>query len=377
VLFGDAFLLSIPDKRANGQAVTRHVLVDVGNAASGEQGSNDVFEPVIDDILDVLDGRSLDLYIMTHEHMDHVQGLPYAARDLDKELTVDYAWLTKSAHEDYYDDYPDAKRHFDALVAAYEAVQRSLAALPDAYRKELTGLLEVNNPHRTGECVDYLRNLTAANRTHYVYRGCSLTGTHPFRDASFKIWAPEEDTSEYYGHFRPITRAVSGQGPSKQMMRERPTPPPGVDAGAFYNLVEKRRNSVFDNLLTIDKARNNTSVVFSLEWQGWKLLFTGDAEVRSWKTMQKYNALESVHFLKVSHHGSENGTPYEELLDEILPLPGPTDVERCAVVSTGVGAYNGVPCTETLNDLSQRCTIYRTDDEVAPGEAFDLEFSSS
>jgi hypothetical protein len=54
-----------------------------------------------------------------------------------------------------------------------------------------------------------------------------------------------------------------------------------VDAGAFYDLVESRRRGFEDNLLAIDAANNNTSVVLLLEWRGWRLLFPGDAEVRS------------------------------------------------------------------------------------------------
>ena len=40
-----------------------------------------------------------------------------------------------------------------------------------------------------------------------------------------------------------------------------------------------------DSMLFIDRAANNTSVVFAVEWRGWQLLFPGDAELASWATM--------------------------------------------------------------------------------------------
>ena len=37
----------------------------------------------------------------------------------------------------------------------------------------------------------------------------------------------------------------------------------------------ENNSGVFTNALTIDKAKNNTSLVFMLEWRGWRLLFPG------------------------------------------------------------------------------------------------------
>jgi hypothetical protein len=134
-----------------------------------------------------------------------------------------------------------------------------------------------------------------------------------------------------------------------------PLPPPGVDGDAFYNLVDRRRHGLFDNLRAIDKAANNSSVVFCLEWRGWRLLFPGDAEERAWQEMGKRDLLKPVHFLKVGHHGSSNGTPNGELLDRILPLQAPDARPRSALVSTHEGTYSGVPDAATLADVGGRC----------------------
>jgi len=146
-----------------------------------------------------------------------------------------------------------------------------------------------------------------------------------------------------------------------------------VDAGAFYDLVEARRRGWGDNLLAIDQAANNTSVVFSLEWRGWRLLFAGDAELRSWKTMAKHGVLRPVHFLKIGHHGSENGTPPAEQLDRILPTQTPDGKPRFAALCTCADCYSGVPHGDTRTLLGRRCTVRSTED-VADGKYVDFEF---
>src|SRR5262245_27379499 len=87
VRFGDASLSTIPDRDPHtGITTARRILIDVGNAprvaGTGEGGDDAVFEPVVTDILNELDGKPLDLYVMTHEHLDHVQGLFFAATKL-------------------------------------------------------------------------------------------------------------------------------------------------------------------------------------------------------------------------------------------------------------------------------------------------------
>ena len=90
--------------------MNRHILIDFGNALGSEGGSDDVFGPVIDDILARLGGKPLDLYVMTHEHLDHVQGFLHSAVNLKKSLKVRQVWLTGSAHPDYYATHPQARK---------------------------------------------------------------------------------------------------------------------------------------------------------------------------------------------------------------------------------------------------------------------------
>jgi hypothetical protein len=362
VRFGDAILISVPDRDQNQESLTRHILIDVGNVLSGAGGQDTVFGPVIENIIHELAGQPLDLYVMTHEHLDHVQGLLYANqkclpnRDLKQQLRIQHAWLTASSAPDYYDTHGEARRKLDETRAAYKAMERFMAASPENLTPAVAVLMANNNPRATADCIDFLRSLAA--HTWYVHRQTDLAGKHPFQEARLEIWAPEEDTSIYYGAFQPLQLGLAGgEGPGEKPALTVPLPPSGVDAGAFYNLVAIRRSGYMDNLLAIDKAANNTSLVFCLEWRGWRLLFPGDAEVRSWMEMGKREILNPVNFLKVSHHGSHTGTPPVGILEKILPTPAPDARPRHAAVSTYVGTYDGVPDAATLTEIGGLCTL--------------------
>jgi beta-lactamase superfamily II metal-dependent hydrolase len=355
VRFGDAILVRVPDRDpATGETTRRHILIDVGNVLRKEGGDDTVFEAIVKNVLEQLDGEPLDLYVMTHEHLDHVQGLFHASKhsfqpdELKTKLATRFAWLTGSAAPDYYDTHPNARREKKLYAEAYARIGARLALLPAAEAEAFAAMYANNNPQKTADCVAFLRSL--AETTTYVHRGKDLDGTHPFREARFEIWAPEEDTASYYKSLMPLAIRAGGAaaGPAA-----RSVPPPGVDTGAFYDLVSFRERGFADNLLAIDKAANDTSVVFCLEWRGNRLLFAGDAELDSWRMMAEKNVLGPVDFLKVSHHGSHNGTPDADVLDRFLPSGG----KRRAVISTWTETYGGIPHEPTNDKLRARARL--------------------
>jgi hypothetical protein len=380
VRFGDAILISVPDRDGNGGTETRHILIDVGNMPGGEGGEDFVFAPVVEDIARELDGKPVDLYVMTHEHFDHVQGLLAASRgDPPLEVKAAYAWLTASSEPGYYEAFPNAKKRKLAFDGEFEAVERYVSALSaEELHPWVQALFLNNNPRKTSDYVDYLRQLAPDENTTYVYRGCDLAAKHPFREAKLEVWAPEQDTAAYRCRLRPLALSVTPpEGRKKRAELTAVKPPPGVDAEAFYNLVEMRRNGFFDNLLSIDAAGNNTSVVFSLDWRGWRLLFAGDAEAKSWRMMAKKGVLKPVDFLKVSHHGSANGLPEAEILERIMPAASPANRRRVAVVSTYEGTYGGVPARKLLEtELACRCDdlSYIETPQVPDGAYVDFTF---
>jgi hypothetical protein len=384
VQFGDAVLVSFPDRGPEGDEKVRHLLIDVGNVLFKKKGgADDAFKPVVEDVLKELDDEPLDLYVMTHEHLDHVQGLRYAESKLyvdhddqfKEKISPRFAWLTKSSQPGYYDEHEDAKRKNLMFQGIYDEIDGYMQAL-SATGAELSPMAEAlwlnNNYRKTQDCVDYIAGISDDPR--YVYRGFETEGHHPFEEAKIEIWAPEENTAEYYSNYRPMTMDL-GVTPTQEGEAPAITdvdPPPGVYAGAFYNLLNMRRGYM-ENLLAIDKAANNTSVVFALEWRGVRLLFTGDAEVKSWKMMEGNEVLKPVDFLKISHHASHTGTPDPDLLNKIIP---PEEGKmKCGLVSTWEGTYSGVPDGPTLDLLRERCEeLHLLHKKTKTGEHLDVFF---
>lgn len=396
VRFGDAILVRVPDRDAAGAPTLRHILIDVGNTLASARpknrampaepgGADDVLPPAVDEILRILGGHTLDLYVMSHEHLDHVQGLPYAqsrreagAKSLRDLLRPRFVWMTASAEGDaYYERHEQARRANDKRKAAFAAIQAHLWANGGSTLASLAPMLINNNPVHTGPCVQWLKELAPdGERPRYMHREVSaadLASAHPFREAQFEIWAPELDTSEYYGRLKPMALAAASSAdgaPPRPREDLRLVPPSGVDASAFLHLVDMRRRGILENLIAIDKAANDTSLVFCLVWRGVRLLFAGDAEEKSWKVMKREGVLQPVDFLKVSHHGSENGTPDPEILDLILPVTAPPQekARRVALVSTWSDTYNGIPNDPTNLKLKERCgaLVSTLDDRTKP-----------
>lgn len=388
VRFGDAFLISVPDDRGQddpppaagepADKIMRHILIDVGNALTKPGGSDEVFEPVVKDILQHLNGSPVDLYIMTHEHMDHIQGLLAANKKHGLTVNARYSWLTGSAAPDYYTrDWPDEAIPKKALQFQADSESTvddmfdyvtALQADGEDPEPALMGMLNINNYRRSKDNVDYLRERAPEDKTAYMYRGyenedgekvgpSSIDESHPFNSVKLEVWAPEENTADYYGRFRPRTLGFDGDAEPGIGDRKpvEPTPPPGVDASAFYRLVNARKNNLVENLLAIDKAKNNSSIVFCLEWAGWRFLFPGDAQTRSWQIMEREEMFKPpIHFLKISHHLSHNGTPEGEILDEILFTEPDDGRKRLAVASTYPFTYNGIPFNDIIHRLDER-----------------------
>ena len=181
VRFGDAILISVPETVPGEGTEVRHILIDVGNAKASKQGGEGhddrVFAPVVNDIVDMLNGRPLDLYVMTHEHWDHVQGLPYVDEKVltDKELKdllqVRHSWLSGSAAPDYYDTHENAKKGLDDVKRAFADIERLWHADPEQADDPFADVLMINNnPNATAFYVDRLRELAGEANTHYVHR---------------------------------------------------------------------------------------------------------------------------------------------------------------------------------------------------------------
>jgi beta-lactamase superfamily II metal-dependent hydrolase len=352
--FGDGILLAVPDG-----GTTRWVLIDVGNVLRSHGGADDLLVAAVRDI-HARTGGHVDLYIMTHEHLDHVQGL-LAAKNEGIAITADHVWMTASAGPHYYDANPEARKKKLGLERAVAALRTTLSG--SQVTAPLAAMLELNNSARTLDCVDHLRTI---GPTHYLHRASSLDGIHPFTETTVRILAPEEDTSVYYGAVRAQLDAANGAAsPARREPAARLVPSPGVDAGAFYDLMEQMDRGFAGSVFQIDAAANNTSLVVELRWRGRRLLFVGDAEQASWRQMAAQpDLLQPLDFLKIGHHGSRNATPPDSVLD--LCLPRDRREQAIALVSTCADVYESVPDDHTLARIASRVKVIHSTAESTP-----------
>ncbi|NLS91909.1 MAG: hypothetical protein GXX96_06975 [Planctomycetaceae bacterium] len=366
--FGDCILVTFPDGDA-----TRNMLIDFGNAPGQK---NTAFPSIVQNIYDETGGH-LDVLVMTHEHLDHMEGF-YSQKTMFNRFEVDYVWMSLPSHPDYYDDYPNAEalRQIRELAGAfYRRAAGDHVALAPSFATLLRNNL--SNADR----IDYVRGLPgSANHVLYLRRGNSVRHKPFSDDVKITILAPERDMSVYYGSHGHDLAAMSRRLAASD---EDSTPDPQdqwlfpdvpCEAGGPVNLSDRDwrllrssiQNGGVESIRALDRAANNTSLVFLMEVCGKRLLFPGDAELESWDVMADKcsDALEPIDFLKVSHHGSHNGTP-EDLLDRLLP-EGRRD-QATVLVSTQskvYGTQDPVPDEDLIGTLKQRCRkLFTTDGE--------------
>ena len=365
-LSGDAILVSIPEK-AGRKRVTRHLLIDVGHTLGDSGGGDSALEPVVRDIQNVLDGRPLDLYVMTHEHRDQVQGLYVASTQHQLHLDVDYAWLTASAAKDYHDAHPMAKEKRDALRTAYLGIERFLAAAPALHSPMLRELMLNNDPRRPGRASTTCEGWRGRGRPTSTGAANSRARIRSARRRS-RSWPPRRTR-------RPTTagpaRWPSAWAGATDRARSRPCwirCPRPASMPAPSSTSSRRGGADTPRPCWRSTAPPTTRASSSpCAWRGWRLLFPGDAESRSWRTIKtQLGTLEPVHFLKVGRHG----TPPAEILEEIFPKTPRERGRRKPVVCTCADAYAGASHNDTLDRLRRRCTVT----SAGPGEPLEFTF---
>lgn len=382
VRFGDCVLVSFDTETSE-----KHILVDFGNAPAGVRGGggkNDVFAPVAVDIRKRTKGV-IDLLVMSHEHLDHMEGF-YSERKIFSGFHVREVWMSIMSAPDYYKRFPKAQPEKKARLALLALAQRwdtrgLFARLPESMRALVANnVLALANKDR----IDYLRKLSK-NNPKYLHRTAKLAkGKGLGKNVKLEILAPEADASVYYksrdnrlwldAATRLGQQAERAQrSTSKRLVHA----PRHMAADEFADLRDRIAELDLADLLAIDKAANNTSLVFRLTVNGKVLLFPGDAEQESWAKMREHKLLQPVDFLKIAHHGSINGMPFEkpeDVLDRLVK-PGKKTI---ALVSTCRGVYGHTAETEIphfrmMAALEERCRkVYVTQDEAPFGEGFDI-----
>ena len=384
VRFGDCSLVSIKDG-----AIERHALIDFGNsptAVKRDAGKNDVFEPVARDIR-TRTGGVLDLLVMTHEHLDHLEGFHHQ-RAIFNSMTVRQVWMSLMSRPGYYDEFTKAKPQKEALRALATFVARWRQAnrfrlVPETLQAVVANnnLFELSNAER----VEYLRALTPSPKYFSRDRQQGVASHGLGGTVKVDVLAPEADASVYYGKLagkafglgERLRHAANTMGSRTRRTRALKRPP-HMAADEFDRLKDEIAELDVSSVFAIDKAANNTSLVLRITVGNKSLIFAGDAEEESWAQMAQRKLLKPVDFLKIAHHGSVNGMPFEgqhSVVDSLLR----TNRRTTALISTCRGVYGEsketeIPSHRLLELLTSRCRrVVVTEDVAAPGGFVDIK----
>jgi hypothetical protein len=267
-------------------------------------------------------------------------------------MQVGEVWMSLPSAPNYYKKYKKAEP-LQKLRAAATLYAERLRAHKVNLAPSFDALLRNNLSN--ADRIDYLRQL-GQRAPRYLARGSSVKAA--FAGAKVDILAPEKDMSVYCGKnrgFSGLARAFSAQASGKIDSRDQWTfpnvkrvPKPAIlDTSEWERLRSNIQEGGVEAMRTIDRALNNTSLVFVLT-------------VKTLAEKSKKH-LKPVDFLKVSHHGSHNGTPLD-LLDDLLPKS--RKKQAVVLVSTKEKVYgtkNPVPDQPLLKELAARCKkLYST-----------------
>jgi hypothetical protein len=341
--------------------------------------------------------------VATHAHEDHVQGFSVESF---QGIQIDRLWMSAAMNKDH----PQAENARALQAFALTALDKLRLSPNKGIADWAQSMLSLSK----AEGMEALVEKLPVGRRRYVHADSPPADLALFTDPAIRlhVLAPMYDIDRYYlGEVgeelkelkvRLGADAGSGEGPG----RPSPAPP---DAAEPTNVSREdfdllRRNLTDSSLAFVLKEGelvNNTSVVLLLEWRGRRLLFTGDAEVKtaykgefqesrgngSWNVMwhkQHDKLSQPVDFLKVGHHGSHNATPWTRkksggathpvnaILDALLPIPatGQSPEPRYAVVSTERSGYPTIPDPDLMMELGRRVTNVQTYQEPADQEHF-------
>ena len=392
---GDCIYVRIPD-----QASERHVLIDCGNKfGKGADLERAISHLEADLPAEPSGKKQLDLLVVSHPHEDHLKGFD---TELFENFHIHRIWLSPSMNPTH----PQAKGLRSVQSFADRALSQ-LRSLPLGTKQVeiFESMFELNKKTAVAALLEGLPQANGNIKPEYVHANTPPGDLLAFNDGQIQlqVLGPMEDIDLFYlgktaadvTSLRALGAVISGLdvkdvagAPSAA-----PTYPPNISRSDFDQLRTRLLSNAIAFTLKSGELVNNTSIVLLLEWKGRRLLFPGDAQVKTsragkfekgksngaWNVMwaMSKDALNaSLDFLKVGHHGSHNATPWtskkvrveengqevekphpvNEILDAMLPeVDDPRKRKGRAIVSTRrTNAFEKIPDPELIETLGKR-----------------------
>jgi hypothetical protein len=381
VLFGDCILVSWDEDDG-----AHHAWVDFGNMSNDP---NPVFDAVYADVLDRTEGR-LDLALVTHRHLDHLEGFYVCRQRFARDFQVDRLW---HAHVS------------PALDDVFELADTAVAALlPRSARNfqgEIGRLYQNNHFLSTMERMAEILESFPAASAHAVHRELDLRAERALppgmRRMAIEVLAPERDSRRYLESLdeglasrQAVQRSFDALPAEATRPVTGPAGPASAAGGDFVFLPEladlarlrrKLRTGGLETLAAVDKTRNNTSLVTRWTYdQAVTLLLTGDAELMSWAVMDANGADFSSDLVKIGHHGSINASPTWSFT-RVFPQVRAANAVLLSTDRSRFTGENEVPEQSVLDGWRARVTrssrLKRTDHQrVPPGGSVAFRFGT-
>jgi beta-lactamase superfamily II metal-dependent hydrolase len=340
--FGDAFLVTVPRRGRPWR-----MLVDCGvhMHGGGEHNLDSIVEDIINTVAADSDTRPrIDVVVATHRHRDHIAGfdderwhdvevgevwLPWVEDPEDADAVAlrnrqQAAALNLHSHfaaggdDDRADFVLNSLSNDDAMWV----LQNGFAGRPKRRYISAQGAKAHPLPGVRGGCVYFLgpprdpRNIAAMDPPKgQRWLGPGAGGGAPGSPGAAELFpgftVPAADFARQHPHLVVDDKLLAS-------FREEP-----VDTLTAASL--------------LDRAVNNTSVMFLLQVGDALLLFPGDAQWGAWQPLlddaDVRSLLTRTTLYKISHHGSHNGTPVEmahEVLQGVTSLLSVRPIERWA-----------------------------------------------
>ena len=264
VLFGDALLVSWDEDDG-----AHHAWVDFGNF---HNDANAVFEKVYNDVL-ARTGGKLDLLVITHRHLDHMEGFFSLRKRFKADFTIQRLW---HAHVT------------PSLDHVFEIAERSLrnmlpASIPDSDTE--IGRVFRNNFGAKGDklrkqMADILKEIgVPASRTFKIHRDLNLKQALPpgLKKLDIEVFGPEKNSKRYLEPLEHALRvrgiAISAVNGRVKVTREDPfdgaravkfRKSPLAGLADLARLRRQLQSGGLNVLAAVDTTRNNTSIVMRL-----------------------------------------------------------------------------------------------------------------
>ncbi len=376
---GDCIFIRVPDKDR-----PFHILIDCGNffgnsSAELKKAMKNVEELLNDEVVPEDRRGHLDLIVATHRHWDHIKGFESALK-VFKKIKVEHIWLPIAMKEDH----PEGLQ-LRALQNQVEEVIKRIESDPDfSLSPGLFSLMQMMSLS-TKEASKALTSLIPSHhgiKPIFVYRGFEKDFSTQekekallkFKDSKTKlhVLAPEKNIDKSYveGAWGFSETLEKGKQLVKKFVpvKQRIKTPTNISSLEFQQLKTHLKYASLLAAVTSNHVINNTSVVLLLEWKGNRLVFAGDAEHESWSLIwkkAKSKIKKPIDFLKVSHHGSINGTPFDiknsnnpinVILNAILPEANANSAKAIVTTMEDViqAELNPVPHLDLMKELSKR-----------------------